>query len=184
MGRSRAAATVTFVPGPGGRRAGRAAALLAVAALVTAACAGDDDGSDGSGIEVGVDPAGDATTDPGCDWPMWGREPGRTFAQTCDSELSTATVDRLELDWSFTTEDVVTASAAVHEGTVYAGDLENLRSAIRAHRLVGKHFGLTGRPAYRQGLAGMYRALGRHWSGEGHPLRALAVRGYALWLER
>jgi polyvinyl alcohol dehydrogenase (cytochrome) len=112
---------VIGVSGPGGRRAGRSAALLVVVALVATGCSGDDGGDD-DGVEVGVDPASDATTEAGCDWPMWGREPSRTFAQTCDSDLSTATVGGLELDWSFTTEDVVTASVAVHDGTVYAGD--------------------------------------------------------------
>jgi outer membrane protein assembly factor BamB len=113
---------VTLVSGPGGRPAGRTVALVVVAALLASGCSGDDGGSGDSGIEVGVEPAGDASTEVGCDWPMWGHDPARTFAQTCESALSTATVDRLELDWSFTTEDVVTASVAVHDGTVYAGD--------------------------------------------------------------
>ena len=112
---------MTAVSGPGGRRAGRGTALVVIAALVAFGCADDDD-PEGSGIEEGVDPASDAATEAGCDWPMWGHDPERTFAQTCESALSTATVDRLELDWSFTTEDVVTASVAVHDGTVYAGD--------------------------------------------------------------
>ena len=112
---------------PGGRRGRGArhrarglAALGLATALVAAACS--TDGDDTGGVAVGVDPASRATVADGCEWPMWGRTPARTFAQPCESSLSTETVDRLVEDWRFTTEDVTTASVAVVDGTVYAGD--------------------------------------------------------------
>ena len=86
--------------------------------LVAASCSDSEEaGRDPVDVGVGVDPSTDASVEGGCDWPVWGQNLHRTFAQECPSELSTASVDRLDLDWSFTT-----ASVAVVEGTVYGGD--------------------------------------------------------------
>lgn len=99
-------------------------ALVVAIALVGASCSTSDDDAAGSvdDVRVGVEPASTATVADGCEWPMWGQNPERTFAQPCESQLSTDTVDRLALDWSFTTEDVITASVAVQDGVVYGGD--------------------------------------------------------------
>ena len=108
-----------------------ALALSLVLVLVAAACSDSEEaGGDPVDVEVGVDPSTDASVEEGCDWPVWGQNPHRTFAQDCPSELSTATVDRLDLDWSFTTDDVITASVAVVDGTVYGGDWSGAVFAI------------------------------------------------------
>ena len=86
--------------------------LLAVA-LLAAACSGDDG-----------DPTATRSDEPidACDWPMWGYSVERTFATTCATELSPDTVDGLERVWFHATDDVVTATPAVVDDTVYTGD--------------------------------------------------------------
>ncbi|HET9555693.1 MAG TPA: PQQ-binding-like beta-propeller repeat protein, partial [Actinomycetota bacterium] len=88
--------------------------LLAVA-LVASACSGDDGG--GSGTAAGAGAPIDV-----CDWPMWGYSPERTFATACETALSAATVGDLERVWFHATDDVVTATPAVVDDTVYVGD--------------------------------------------------------------
>ena len=88
--------------------------LLAVA-LLASACSGDDGG--GSGTAAGAGAPIDA-----CDWPMWGYSPERTFATACETALSAATVGDLERVWFHATDDVVTATPAVVDDTVYVGD--------------------------------------------------------------
>jgi polyvinyl alcohol dehydrogenase (cytochrome) len=88
--------------------------LLAVA-LVAAACSGDD--------AAGPGPVEGATTPiDGCDWPMWGYSPERTFATACDTGLNPGTVGELERAWFHQTDDVVTSTPAVVGDTVYVGD--------------------------------------------------------------
>jgi len=95
-----------------------ATALLAVAAVVAAGCAGDD-----------AEPAAVAPIDE-CDWPMFGHGPERRFATPCASALSTATVGDLERQWFFNTDDVVTAAPAVVGDAVYTGDWSGVVYAI------------------------------------------------------
>ena len=57
-----------------------------------------------------------------CDWPTWGRTHGRSFSYACDTAISPDTVGDLRQDWFFATDDAVTATPAVVDGTVYVGD--------------------------------------------------------------
>ena len=67
-----------------------------------------------------------------CDWPMWGYSVERRFATECDSEISPRTVERLRLRWFFNTRDVVTATPALVDGTIYVGDWSGRFYALRA----------------------------------------------------
>jgi outer membrane protein assembly factor BamB len=75
---------------------------------------------------------GDSSAFDECDWPMWGYIPERTFATACESEITAATSDRLQLDWFANTADVVTATPAVVDGTVYVGDWSGRFYALEA----------------------------------------------------
>jgi polyvinyl alcohol dehydrogenase (cytochrome) len=66
-----------------------------------------------------------------CDWPMLGREPGRSGVG-CDGAITPATVDQLGQAWFFPTDDAVTTAVAVVEGVVYAGDWSGAFYAVDA----------------------------------------------------
>jgi polyvinyl alcohol dehydrogenase (cytochrome) len=87
------------------------------------------------GVGAGLAPpagAGAPASRPGaCAWPMWGRELARTFSTDC-SGLSPANVSNLHRIWFFNTRDVVTATPAVVDGTVYVGDWSGRFYALRA----------------------------------------------------
>src|SRR4051794_19643807 len=53
---------------------------------------------------------------------MWGHGPDRTFSYPCRTELGPATAADLRPRWFFNTADVVTATPAVVDDTVYVGD--------------------------------------------------------------
>ena len=89
------------------RLASTVAAVAVVAATV--GCADDD----GDGATEAIDE---------CDWPTWGRTPERTFSYACDTAIAPDTVGDLRQDWFFATDDAVTATPAVVDGTVYVGD--------------------------------------------------------------
>ncbi len=57
-----------------------------------------------------------------CAWPMWGQNAQRTFAYPCKTEISRASAPRLVQQWFHRTKDVVTATPAVADGTIYVGD--------------------------------------------------------------
>ena len=82
--------------------------------MSVSACSDDEPAP--TALDVEVPGAGE------CDWPMWGHNLSRTFAYPCETDISTETVDDLELDWFFNTYDVVTATPAVVDGTAYVGD--------------------------------------------------------------
>lgn len=105
-------------PTGAGARLRGVAVLVGVAALITGACGGGTDPS----RPPGASDEGDASVFDACDWPMWGYTPARTFATTCESKITAATADRLQLDWFAGTVDVVTATPAVVDATVYVGD--------------------------------------------------------------
>ncbi len=67
-----------------------------------------------------------------CDWPMWGYAITRPFATRCASKISASNVNRLRLRWFFNSRDVVTATPAVVDGTVYVGDWSGRVYALRA----------------------------------------------------
>lgn len=101
------------------RRGAPIVAALAALALLGAGCASGD------GDEGGAGSAADAsatTATAECDWPMLGHGPARTFSYPCESELGPETVGDLEQRWFYNTGDVVTATPAVVDGTVYVGD--------------------------------------------------------------
>lgn len=95
----------------------RTAAAVTTLVLLAAACSADDsvDGTSSG-------PVDGTQTAQTCDWPMWGQNPSRTFDYPCETDLSPESVGDLEQAWYFTTEDVVTATPAVVDGTVYTGD--------------------------------------------------------------
>lgn len=89
--------------------------VLAVAIIATS-CSGSD--------EAGDSPEPAATRDLECAWPMFGHGADRTFAypDDCATEISPATVNRLQRSWFYRTPDVVTATPAVADGVAYVGD--------------------------------------------------------------
>lgn len=93
----------------------RLAVLVAVIALV--GCTNGDD--DDTTIPVTADKRSLE-----CQWPMWGHDATRPFAYpaTCDTDLAPDTVGRLQQRWFRQTRDVVTATPAVVDGTIYVGD--------------------------------------------------------------
>ncbi len=56
-----------------------------------------------------------------CDWPMYGHDPGRSFAQTC-TDITPANVSTLRPKWFVPTDAPVTASPAIVGGVLYVGD--------------------------------------------------------------
>ena len=66
-----------------------------------------------------------------CDWPMWGYSATRPFATKCAGKISPATVKQLRLRWFFNTRDVVTATPAVVDDTLYVGDWSGRVYALR-----------------------------------------------------
>ncbi len=65
-----------------------------------------------------------------CDWPMWGRDRARTFATACTT-IDPSNVGELQRTWFFNTHDVVTATPAVVDDTVYVGDWSGRFYALR-----------------------------------------------------
>ena len=105
----------------------RRSLAIAVAIVLSVAAIGcaDDEGTDTSGD------AGTASIDE-CDWAMWGHDLTASYTQPCETAISTETVDDLGQAWFFATDDVVTASPAVVDGTVYVGDWSGRFYAIDA----------------------------------------------------
>lgn len=113
----------------------RAIAVAACLVAIASACA--DDGSDGDPDATDArtsEPSTDASVAPGCEWPMYGQGPERTFAypETCDTTISPETVGDLAQAWFFNTEDVVTATPAITGGSVYVGDWSGVFYALDA----------------------------------------------------
>jgi polyvinyl alcohol dehydrogenase (cytochrome) len=77
-------------------------------------------------------PAARSAASRACDWPMWGYSIERPFATECASEISDANVSKLRLRWFFNSRDVVTATPAVVDGSVYVGDWSGRVYALRA----------------------------------------------------
>jgi polyvinyl alcohol dehydrogenase (cytochrome) len=88
-----------------------------VLALVAVSCSGDDAGSDRRGDGTSVE-----RESLECAWPMFGHGVDRTFAYPCDSAIDAASAPRLAREWFVNTRDVVTATPAIADGTVYTGD--------------------------------------------------------------
>ncbi len=102
----------------------RAAAIAVLMVLVAAACSDDGGGPDTTSAEDTATTDGTAaeSTEPTCDWPMWGHGVERTFNYPCESGISGDTVDELRRVWFFNTSDVVTAAPTVVDGRLYVGD--------------------------------------------------------------
>ncbi len=80
-------------------------------------------------VAVGLIAVGAATTpsaraeDGRCDWPMYGRDLGRSFATDADcTTLSGLTAPSITPRWGFPTPDSLTAAPTVVDGVAYAGD--------------------------------------------------------------
>ncbi len=70
---------------------------------------------------------------PACDWPMFGRDPGHSFATPDEcSEIGVRDAPRLRLKWFVPARDSVTASASVVDGTVYVGSWDGTFYALDA----------------------------------------------------
>jgi polyvinyl alcohol dehydrogenase (cytochrome) len=114
----------------------RTIAIALCCAVVAAGCADDSEGADDPGTSIGQtsEPSTDAAVPDGCDWPMYGHGPDRTFAypSDCDTAISPDTAGDLVKAWFFNTEDVVTATPAVVEGSVYVGDWAGVFYALNA----------------------------------------------------
>jgi polyvinyl alcohol dehydrogenase (cytochrome) len=82
--------------------------VIVVALQLVAGCGGESRAGD-DGIDR-------------CDWPSWGHSHERSFSYPCDTAISPRNVEDLEQAWFFTTDDAVTATPAVVDGTVYVGD--------------------------------------------------------------
>jgi polyvinyl alcohol dehydrogenase (cytochrome) len=96
-----------------------AVAAVLTSLLLLAACSDDDgEGDDAAPVTA----ASSSTEQAACDWPTWGQSPARTFSYPCDSDISPETVGDLTQQWFFNTGDVVTATPAVVDGTLYVGD--------------------------------------------------------------
>ena len=68
----------------------------------------------------------------GCNWPMYGHDPGHSFAQSppC-AQIHAANVATLTEKWFFDTgEHAITASATVVNGTAYVGDWNGVMRAL------------------------------------------------------
>jgi polyvinyl alcohol dehydrogenase (cytochrome) len=95
-----------------------AMAVVVACVCATAACSGDDDDNAAS-----TNRSAAKLTSLECQWPMWGRTPARTFDYgDCPTKISPTTVERLTQKWFTKTKDVVTATPAVVDDTVYVGD--------------------------------------------------------------
>lgn len=94
-------------------------AAIAVIVVASTAAACGDDGTTTAPPRAADGPVAGAGE---CDWPMFGHNPSRTFAYPCPTEIAPDTVANLQLAWFFNTNDVVTATPAVVDGTAYVGD--------------------------------------------------------------
>jgi outer membrane protein assembly factor BamB len=101
------------------------AGALALAVLAAGA-------APGLAAELGAHPPGEVSgAHDGCAWPMYGRDPGRSFAQSREcSALSPLTAPTLRVKWVFPTADSVTASPAVVGDTVYVGSWDGTFYAL------------------------------------------------------
>src|SRR2546425_3262432 len=68
----------------------------------------------------------------GCNWPMYGHDPGHSFAQSfACAQINAANVTTLTERWSFSTgASPVTASTTVVNGIAYVGDFGGTLHAI------------------------------------------------------
>lgn len=70
---------------------------------------------------------------PACGWPMYGHDPGHSFAQSpACAEISAANVAALRPKWFVETRESVTASPTVVDGTVYVGAWDGIFYAVDA----------------------------------------------------
>ncbi|HEX5614435.1 MAG TPA: PQQ-binding-like beta-propeller repeat protein [Acidimicrobiia bacterium] len=99
-----------------------ARATIATLALVVASCSGGGDDADRD-ADRDTTSAGDPTpTELECAWPMFGHGPARSFAYPCESAIDATSATRLTEAWFVNTRDVVTATPAVVDDTVFVGD--------------------------------------------------------------
>ncbi|MGB6177491.1 MAG: PQQ-binding-like beta-propeller repeat protein [Methylocella sp.] len=66
------------------------------------------------------------------DWPMYGRNLRHTFSNE-HSRINPSNVSSLQLAWTFTTGDAVSASPTVADGVVYVGSWDGYFYALDAH---------------------------------------------------
>src|SRR5690349_15620558 len=99
-----------------GKRRARIAIVFLAGVIFGAGCSGSDKASESTDVAT--------TKSLDCAWPMFGHGVDRTFAypDECATDISPATVSRLQQRWFYRTPDVVTATPAVADGVAYVGD--------------------------------------------------------------
>jgi polyvinyl alcohol dehydrogenase (cytochrome) len=105
-----------------GSRARRASRIAGAALLVVVLVACGNGKGPATGAPGEASPGGTAPAGSDCNWPMWGQNLSRTFSYPCATGISPRTAKDLQQRWFFNTTDVVTATPAVVDGTVYVGD--------------------------------------------------------------
>ncbi len=67
----------------------------------------------------------------GCNWPMYGHDPGHSFAQSLAcAQINASNVPTLTEKWFFPTGDAITASTTVVNGIAYVGDWTGAMHAL------------------------------------------------------
>src|SRR5256714_14098566 len=72
-----------------------------------------------------------------CDWPMWGQNAERPFADPCPTAITPQTAKDLQQIWFFNAKDTVTATPTIVDGVAYVGDWSGNFYAIDVK--TGKH---------------------------------------------
>jgi polyvinyl alcohol dehydrogenase (cytochrome) len=57
-----------------------------------------------------------------CDWPMWGQNAERSFADPCPTAITPQSAKDLQQIWFFNAKDTVTATPTIVDGVAYVGD--------------------------------------------------------------
>ncbi len=110
----------------------RSFVLALLALLAAAACASDDPLPSAGNANGSAN--GNAELSPigaECQWPMFGRDPSRTF-RACDTSITTANIAELRQIWFTKTDDVVSASPVIVDGRLYVGDWAGVFYSIDA----------------------------------------------------
>src|SRR5262245_32492097 len=67
----------------------------------------------------------------GCNWPMYGHDPGHSFSQSpACAQINASNVAALTERWFFQTDDPITASTTVVNDVAYVGDWGGTMHAI------------------------------------------------------
>ncbi len=109
-------------------------AVMAAAALSTAACSTEPDDPDGAALErsdadVTANVAS-GTPEADCLWPVAGHNLARTHTSQCAEGITRESLDRLQPTWFHETDAEVTGAPAVDDALVYFGDWNGIVRAV------------------------------------------------------